>query len=164
MAIRRYHESRGDAQRNVCIIPRSAHGTNPASAAMIGMEVKWIDDSKGTLDVEELTALAAEYKDRLAALMITYPSTQGVFEEEIVRICSAIHNNGGMVYMDGANMNAHLGLTAPGVIGADVCHLNLHKTFSIPHGGGGPGMGPICCNSKLAPFLPGHFKLGDAEG
>eukprot|EP00392_Amoebophrya_sp_AT5.2_P005732 g5742.t1 len=162
LAIRRYHESRGEqgSRRNVCIIPRSAHGTNPASAAMIGMEVKWIDDSSGQLDVDELTALCAEYQDRLAALMITYPSTQGIFEKDIVRICNAVHANGGMVYMDGANMNAHLGLTAPGVIGADVCHLNLHKTFSIPHGGGGPGMGPICCNQKLAPFLPGHFELG----
>ncbi len=143
LAIRRYHESQlgvaKSKEKNLCIIPKSAHGTNPASAAMIGMEVKWIDDSKGQLPLQELKQICAENKGKISALMITYPSTQGIFEEQIVEICDTIHEAGGLVYMDGANMNAHLGLTAPGKIGADVCHLNLHKTFSIPHGGGGPG-------------------------
>lgn len=153
--IRKYLECKGEGHRDVCIIPRSAHGTNPASAAMCDMKIKWIDDSKG-MPLEEFKALCEEHKDSLAALMITYPSTRGYFEDNIREICEIVHNNGGQVYMDGANMNAHLGLTSPGTIGTDVCHLNLHKTFSIPHGGGGPGMGPICVAEHLAPHLPDH--------
>jgi len=155
LVIRKYLEAKGEGHRDVCIIPRSAHGTNPASAAMCGMEIKWIEDSRG-MDLEEFKALCAEYKDRLACLMVTYPSTRAFFEDNIQEICSTVHENGGQVYMDGANMNAQLGLTSPGMIGADVCHLNLHKTFSIPHGGGGPGLGPICAKKHLAPHLPGH--------
>lgn len=157
LTIRAYHHDRGDTHRVVNLIPSSAHGTNPASAVMAGMEVVVVScDEKGNIDVEDLKAKAEKYKDTLSALMITYPSTHGVFEEGIRDICKIIHDNGGMVYMDGANMNAQVGLTSPGIIGADVCHLNLHKTFAIPHGGGGPGMGPICCNDHLAPYLPGH--------
>jgi glycine dehydrogenase len=157
LTIRAYHLDRGDAHRNVTLIPSSAHGTNPASAVMVGMEVVVVRcDEKGNIDIEDLKAKAEANKDNLAALMVTYPSTHGVFEEGIRDICQIVHDNGGLVYMDGANMNAQVGLTSPGLIGADVCHLNLHKTFAIPHGGGGPGMGPICVNSKLAPFLPGH--------
>jgi glycine dehydrogenase len=157
MVIRAYHHHRGDHHRNVALIPASAHGTNPASAVMAGMEVVIVkSDAEGKIDVADLKAKAEQYKDRLAALMVTYPSTHGVFEEAIVEICEVIHKNGGLVYMDGANMNAQVGLTSPANIGADVCHLNLHKTFCIPHGGGGPGMGPICVNDKLKPFLPGH--------
>ena len=157
MTIRAYHENRGDLHRNIALIPSSAHGTNPASAAMAGMKIVVVAcDEKGNVDVEDLKIKAAEHKDNLAALMVTYPSTHGVFETQIKEICQIIHDNGGMVYMDGANMNAQVGLTSPGIIGADVCHLNLHKTFAIPHGGGGPGMGPICVNEKLAPYLPGH--------
>jgi glycine dehydrogenase len=155
MAIRAYHLSRGDNHRNVCLIPASAHGTNPASAAMAGMEIivtKTMDN--GNIDVEDLRAKAILHKDNLSALMVTYPSTHGVFESAIIEITKIIHDNGGLVYMDGANMNAQVGLTNPATIGADVCHLNLHKTFAIPHGGGGPGVGPICVNEKLVPFLP----------
>ncbi|KAK9846586.1 hypothetical protein WJX81_007159 [Elliptochloris bilobata] len=157
MTIRQYHKSRGDAHRNVCIIPVSAHGTNPASAVMVGMEIVPIGvDASGNVDIEQLREKAAHYSDRLAALMITYPSTHGVYEEGVDEICNIIHEHGGQVYMDGANMNAQVGLTSPGRIGADVCHLNLHKTFCIPHGGGGPGMGPIGVKAHLAPFLPTH--------
>ncbi|HEX3073672.1 MAG TPA: aminomethyl-transferring glycine dehydrogenase, partial [Ignavibacteriales bacterium] len=157
MTIRQYHLSRGDAQRNVVIIPSSAHGTNPASAVMAGMHVVVSAcDESGNVDLNDLRQKAEENKDKLAALMITYPSTHGVFEEEIIEICDIIHKNGGQVYMDGANMNAQVGLTSPASIGADVCHLNLHKTFTIPHGGGGPGVGPIAAAKHLAPFLPGH--------
>ncbi len=157
MVIRAYHASRNDSHRTIALIPASAHGTNPASAVMAGMEVIVVkSDSEGKIDVADLKAKAQQYKDKLACLMVTYPSTHGVFEESIVEICEAIHENGGLVYMDGANMNAQVGLTSPANIGADVCHLNLHKTFCIPHGGGGPGMGPICVNDKLKAFLPGH--------
>lgn len=157
MVIRAYHNDHGDEQRNIALIPASAHGTNPASAVMAGMEVVVVkSDEDGKIDVADLKAKAAQYADRLACLMVTYPSTHGVFEESITEICKTIHDNGGLVYMDGANMNAQVGLTSPANIGADVCHLNLHKTFCIPHGGGGPGMGPICCNDKLKPYLPGH--------
>jgi glycine dehydrogenase len=160
LAIRDYHEDRNDAHRNIILIPISAHGTNPASAVMAGFKVVVTKcDEAGNIDVEDLRKNAEKYKDTLAGLMVTYPSTHGVFEESIREICSIIHEHGGMVYMDGANMNAQVGLTAPGFIGADVCHLNLHKTFAIPHGGGGPGMGPICVNEKLAPFLPGHVNI-----
>ncbi len=155
MAIRAYHLSRGDNHRNVCLIPSSAHGTNPASAAMAGMEIIVTKTTpEGNIDVEDLRARAIEFKDRLSCLMVTYPSTHGVFESSIIEITNLIHENGGLVYMDGANMNAQVGLTNPATIGADVCHLNLHKTFAIPHGGGGPGVGPICVNEKLVPFLP----------
>ncbi len=155
MTIRAYHLSRGDNHRNVCLIPSSAHGTNPASAAMAGMEIIVTKTTpEGNIDVEDLRARAIQYKDRLSALMVTYPSTHGVFESSIIEITDLIHENGGLVYMDGANMNAQVGLTNPATIGADVCHLNLHKTFAIPHGGGGPGVGPICVNEKLVPFLP----------
>ncbi|WJX09634.1 glycine dehydrogenase (aminomethyl-transferring) [Trifolium repens] len=157
MVIRAYHVSRGDHHRNVCIIPVSAHGTNPASAAMVGMKIVTIGtDAKGNINIEELKKAAEKHKDNLAAFMVTYPSTHGVYEEGIDDICKIIHDNGGQVYMDGANMNAQVGLTSPGWIGADVCHLNLHKTFCIPHGGGGPGMGPIGVKKHLAPFLPSH--------
>ncbi len=157
MVMRAYHMDRGDHHRTVVLIPSSAHGTNPASAVMAGMEVVVTPcDDNGNIQVDALLAKAIEYKDVLAGLMVTYPSTHGVFEESIIQICQLIHDNGGLVYMDGANMNAQVGLTNPANIGADVCHLNLHKTFAIPHGGGGPGMGPICVNEKLAPYLPGH--------
>ena len=157
MTIAAYHQDRGDHHRNIALIPSSAHGTNPASAVMAGMKVVVVKcDDEGNIDVADLLAKAEEHKENLASLMITYPSTHGVFETEVKHICKTIHDNGGLVYMDGANMNAQVGLTSPGIIGADVCHLNLHKTFAIPHGGGGPGMGPICVNDKLAPYLPGH--------
>lgn len=159
MAIRGYHESRGEGHRNIALIPSSAHGTNPASAVMAGMKVIVTKcDSNGNIDIEDLRAKAEQYKDSLSAVMVTYPSTHGVFEEGIIDICQIIHENGGQVYMDGANMNAQVGLTSPGFIGADVCHLNLHKTFCIPHGGGGPGMGPIGVAEHLIPFLPGHVS------
>jgi len=158
LAIRKYYQSINENERNVVIIPRSAHGTNPASAAMMGLQIKWINDNEGGIDVEEFRQLCQANKGKLAALMITYPSTHGIFDEAITKICDIVHEFGGNVYMDGANMNAQLGLTSPGLIGADVCHLNLHKTFSIPHGGGGPGLGPICVKSHLAPFLPGHVE------
>jgi len=165
LAIRRYHQSRGDGHRNVCLIPLSAHGTNPASAVMCGMKVVGVKcDDAGNIDVPDLERLAAEHAPNLAALMVTYPSTHGVFEETIRHICEVIHQNGGQVYMDGANMNAQVGLTSPGLIGADVCHLNLHKTFCIPHGGGGPGVGPIGVAPQLVPFLPGHRELDHPEG
>lgn len=157
MVIRAYHRSRGDDHRNITLIPSSAHGTNPASAVMAGMKVVVVKcDDMGNIDVDDLRAKAEEHKDNLSALMITYPSTHGVFEERVKEITQIIHDNGGQVYMDGANMNAQVGLTSPGEIGADVCHLNLHKTFAIPHGGGGPGMGPIGVAEHLAKFLPGH--------
>jgi glycine dehydrogenase len=157
LVIRAYHESRGDAHRNVCLIPTSAHGTNPASAVMAGMKVVAVAcDTNGNIDVADLRAKAEAHKADLSCLMITYPSTHGVFEETIREICEIIHANGGQVYMDGANMNAQVGLTSPGFIGADVCHLNLHKTFCIPHGGGGPGVGPIGVAAHLVEFLPGH--------
>ncbi|MEO6001662.1 MAG: aminomethyl-transferring glycine dehydrogenase [Opitutus sp.] len=160
LVIRAFHESRGEGQRNVCLIPTSAHGTNPASAAMCGFKVVAVAcDANGNIDVADLTAKAAAHSQDLAALMVTYPSTHGVFESSIKDICATIHQHGGQVYMDGANMNAQVGLTSPGFIGADVCHLNLHKTFCIPHGGGGPGMGPIGVAAHLAPFLPGHVVV-----
>jgi glycine dehydrogenase len=155
--IRAYHLDRGQGHRNVCLIPSSAHGTNPASAVMAGMRVKVVDvDEHGAVDVDDLRKKAADNADHLAAIMVTYPSTTGVFEERIREVCDVVHEHGGMVYLDGANLNAQVGLARPGDYGADVCHVNLHKTFAIPHGGGGPGMGPICCNDALAPFLPGH--------
>jgi glycine dehydrogenase len=157
MTIRAYHRGRGDERRTVVLIPSSAHGTNPASASMAGLKVVVVAcDANGNVDVADLRAKAAQHKDVLAALMVTYPSTHGVFEEEIRAICAIVHEHGGQVYMDGANMNAQVGLTSPAAIGADVCHLNLHKTFAIPHGGGGPGMGPIAVAEHLAPYLPGH--------
>jgi glycine dehydrogenase len=157
MVIRAYHESRGDQHRKICIIPSSAHGTNPASAVMAGMKVVVTKSSEnGNIDVDDLREKATLHKDNLAALMVTYPSTHGVYESAIKEITQIIHDNGGQVYMDGANMNAQVGLTNPGNIGADVCHLNLHKTFAIPHGGGGPGVGPICVAEQLTPFLPGN--------
>ncbi|PYR42715.1 MAG: glycine dehydrogenase (aminomethyl-transferring) [Acidobacteria bacterium] len=157
MVIRRYHLDRGDPHRDVVLIPSSAHGTNPASAVMAGMRVVVVASTgEGNIDVDDLTKKTEEHKDRLAALMVTYPSTHGVFEESIQDICAIVHQHGGQVYMDGANMNAQVGLTSPAVIGADVCHINLHKTFSIPHGGGGPGMGPIGVAAHLVPYLPGH--------
>jgi glycine dehydrogenase len=157
LVIKAYHESRGDHHRNVIIIPISAHGTNPASAAMCGFKIVIVAcDDKGNIDMNDMQAKVEQNAANLAGLMVTYPSTHGVFEETIKDICALIHINGGQVYMDGANMNAQVGLTSPGQIGADVCHLNLHKTFAIPHGGGGPGMGPICVKSQLAPFLPTH--------
>jgi glycine dehydrogenase len=157
VAIRRYHEAKGQAFRDVCLIPKSAHGTNPASAHLCGLEVVVVDcDEMGNIAVEDLKAKAEQYRDRLAALMITYPSTHGVFEEAVSEICEIVHANGGQVYMDGANMNAQVGLTSPATIGADVCHLNLHKTFCIPHGGGGPGMGPIALAAHMAPYAADH--------
>jgi len=158
MVIREYHKSRGERHRNIALIPSSAHGTNPASAIMAGMKVVVVKcDEMGNIDLIDLKEKALFHKQNLSALMVTYPSTHGVFEEDIQEICRVIHDCGAKVYMDGANMNAQVGLTSPGIIGADVCHLNLHKTFAIPHGGGGPGMGPICVNESLAPFLPGHY-------
>jgi len=165
VAIDRYHASRGEAHRNVCLIPKSAHGTNPATAQMANMKVVVVDcDDNGNVDVADLKAKAEEHKDDLACLMITYPSTHGVFEEAIREICAIVHANGGQVYMDGANLNAQVGLTSPGFIGADVSHMNLHKTFAIPHGGGGPGMGPIGLKAHLAPFMADHVvqPTGDA--
>ncbi len=157
MVIRAYYADRGEGKRDVVLIPSSAHGTNPASAVMAGMKVVIVEcDENGNIDLEDLKNKSAKYRDSLSALMITYPSTHGVFEERIREICSVIRENGGQVYMDGANMNAQVGLTSPVLVGADLCHLNLHKTFSIPHGGGGPGMGPICVAKHLAPYLPGH--------
>ena len=162
LAIRRYHESRGEGHRDICLIPVSAHGTNPASAVMCGMKVVGVKcDASGNIDMANLIALTEEHRPNLSALMVTYPSTHGVFEETIREITSIIHDAGGQVYMDGANMNAQVGLTSPGLIGADVCHLNLHKTFCIPHGGGGPGVGPIGVAKQLVPFLPGHFALDE---
>jgi glycine dehydrogenase len=157
LTIRAFHEAQGNTHRNIALIPSSAHGTNPASAVMAGMEVVVVNcDEHGNIDVDDLRAKAEKHSAQLAALMVTYPSTHGVFETRIHEICDLIHQHGGKVYMDGANMNAQVGLTSPAEIGADVCHLNLHKTFAIPHGGGGPGVGPICVNESLVPFLPGH--------
>ena len=165
LVIRAYHEARGQGHRHICLIPTSAHGTNPASAAMCGFTVVPVAcDANGNIDVADLTAKAAAHSHDLAALMVTYPSTHGVFETAIKDICATIHAHGGQVYMDGANMNAQVGLTSPGHIGADVCHLNLHKTFCIPHGGGGPGMGPIGVAAHLVPFLPGHVFFRSASG
>jgi len=166
MVIRAYHQSRGEGYRNICLIPSSAHGTNPASAVMAGMEVVVTKSTaEGNIDVDDLREKAEKYKDHLAALMVTYPSTHGVYEKSIREITSIIHENGGQVYMDGANMNAQVALTNPGAIGADVCHLNLHKTFAIPHGGGGPGVGPICVAEQLVPFLPSNpvIKTGGTQ-
>lgn len=157
LVINKYHESRGEDFRDICLIPTSAHGTNPASAAMAGQKIVLVKcDEKGNIDIDDLRAKAVEHKDKLNSFMVTYPSTHGVFEHRIMEMMDIIHENGGLVYMDGANMNAQVGLTNPGFIGADVCHLNLHKTFAIPHGGGGPGIGPIAVNDKLKPFLPTH--------
>ncbi|NMM46903.1 aminomethyl-transferring glycine dehydrogenase [Marinigracilibium pacificum] len=165
MVIRAYHESRGESHRNITLIPSSAHGTNPASAVMAGTKVVIVDcDEKGNISLEDLKEKADKYADDLFGLMVTYPSTHGVFEENIREICKTIHDKGGQVYMDGANMNAQVGLTSPAIIGADVCHLNLHKTFCIPHGGGGPGMGPIGVAEHLAPFLPGNAVVEHAGG
>ncbi|MDH3925210.1 MAG: aminomethyl-transferring glycine dehydrogenase [Xanthomonadales bacterium] len=165
LAIKAYHESRGDEHRDICLIPSSAHGTNPASAAMAGMKIIVVKcDDKGNVDLNDLQARAQEHSDRLGALMITYPSTHGVFEEDIREICEVVHQHGGQVYLDGANLNALVGCAAPGKFGADVSHLNLHKTFCIPHGGGGPGVGPICVGKHLQPFLPGHSVVAmDSE-
>ena len=166
MTIRAYHRDRGESRRNVVLIPASAHGTNPASASMAGLRVVVVAcDADGYIVLDDLRAKAEQHRDALAALMVTYPSTYGVFEEDIRDICRVVHDNGGQVYMDGANMNAQVGLTSPAAIGADVCHLNLHKTFAIPHGGGGPGMGPIAVASHLAPYLPGHpvVKVGGSK-
>jgi glycine dehydrogenase len=157
LVIRAWHHARGDHHRNVVLIPSSAHGTNPASAVMAGMRVVVVAcDARGNVEVGDLRRLAGEHREALAALMVTYPSTHGVFEDRIREVCAIVHEHGGQVYMDGANMNAQVGLTSPARIGADVCHLNLHKTFAIPHGGGGPGMGPIAVAAHLAPYLPGH--------
>ncbi len=167
LVIQAYHQSRGDAHRNIALIPTSAHGTNPASAAMCGLKIVLVQcDEKGNIDVNDMRAKAILHKDNLSCLMVTYPSTHGVYEESIIEITNIIHENGGQVYMDGANMNAQVGLTSPGNIGADVCHLNLHKTFAIPHGGGGPGMGPIGVAKQLVPFLPSHavVKTGGEKG
>jgi glycine dehydrogenase len=167
LVIQAYHQSRGDTHRKIALIPTSAHGTNPASAAMCGMKIVLVKcDKNGNIDVDDLRAKAEEHKNDLSCLMVTYPSTHGVYEESISEITGIIHANGGQVYMDGANMNAQVGLTSPGNIGADVCHLNLHKTFAIPHGGGGPGMGPIGVAKHLVPFLPSHavVKTGGDQG
>jgi len=164
LTIMQYHKAQGNGNRNVVLIPISAHGTNPASAVMTGMKVVVVkSDAEGHIDVEDLKVKAEQYKDTLGALMVTYPSTHGVFEEGIQEICNIVHEHGGQVYMDGANMNAQVGLTSPATIGADVCHLNLHKTFAIPHGGGGPGMGPICAREHLKPYLPGHVFTADGS-
>jgi glycine dehydrogenase len=165
MVIRAYHQDRGDHHRNIALIPSSAHGTNPASAAMAGMKIVVVKcDDNGNIDVADLKEKAEQYRNELSCLMVTYPSTHGVFEESIIDICQIIHDNGGQVYMDGANMNAQVGLTSPATIGADVCHLNLHKTFCIPHGGGGPGMGPIGVAKHLVPYLPGHAVVDIDNG
>ncbi|EHH3728883.1 TPA: aminomethyl-transferring glycine dehydrogenase [Vibrio parahaemolyticus] len=161
IAIQRYHQSRGEGHRNVCLIPSSAHGTNPATASMVSMKVVVVKcDDEGNIDIDDLAAKIEKHKDNLSSIMITYPSTHGVYEEKVKEVCEMVHAVGGQVYLDGANMNAQVGLTSPGFIGSDVSHLNLHKTFCIPHGGGGPGMGPIGVKSHLAPFLPGHIENG----
>jgi glycine dehydrogenase len=167
MTIRAYHHDRGDDKRDVVLIPASAHGTNPASATMAGLKVVVVAcDNAGYIEVDDLRAKAQQHHDTLAALMVTYPSTYGIFEERIREICAVVHDHGGQVYMDGANMNAQVGLTSPASIGADVCHLNLHKTFAIPHGGGGPGMGPIGAAKHLVQYLPSHsvVRVGGAKG
>ncbi|UXI04233.1 aminomethyl-transferring glycine dehydrogenase [Photobacterium sp. TY1-4] len=164
IAIQRYHEANGDSHRNVCLIPSSAHGTNPASAAMVSMKVVVVGcDEQGNIDVEDLKTKIEKHRDNLSCIMITYPSTHGVYEETVQEVCELVHEAGGQVYLDGANMNAQVGLTNPGFIGSDVSHLNLHKTFCIPHGGGGPGMGPIGVKSHLAPFLPGHVEKTETD-
>lgn len=164
IAIQRYHQSRGEGHRNVCLIPNSAHGTNPASAAMVSMKVVVVKcDDNGNIDLQDLAAKIEKHRENLSSIMITYPSTHGVYEEQVKEVCEMVHAAGGQVYLDGANMNAQVGLTSPGFIGSDVSHLNLHKTFCIPHGGGGPGVGPIGVKSHLAPFLPGHIE-GGLEG
>merc|ERR1712232_436509 len=165
MTIRAYHHNNGDYHRNVCIIPVSAHGTNPASAVMSGMKIVTCKtDKQGNVDIDDLKEKVEKHSENLGALMVTYPSTYGVYESCIDEVCRIIHEHGGQVYMDGANMNAQVGLTSPGLIGADVCHLNLHKTFCIPHGGGGPGVGSIGVAKHLAPFLPGHALEPEASG
>lgn len=157
MVIRKFHEQKGEGHRNIVLVPASAHGTNPASAAMAGLKVVVVDcDSEGNISFESLKTKAEQHKANLSCIMITYPSTHGVFEDGVHEMADIVHSYGGQVYMDGANMNAQVGLTSPGLIGADVCHLNLHKTFAIPHGGGGPGMGPICVAEHLVEFLPSH--------
>ncbi|KAJ2198558.1 glycine decarboxylase subunit P, partial [Coemansia sp. RSA 353] len=164
-AIRAYQSSQGQSQRNICLVPESAHGTNPASAVMAGLKVVIVKcDPKGNLDLVDLESKAKKHANELSAVMITYPSTFGVFEEGVLEAIEIVHQNGGQVYMDGANMNAQVGLTSPGHMGADVCHLNNHKTLAIPHGGGGPGVGPICVKKHLTPFLPGHPELVNADG
>jgi glycine dehydrogenase len=165
LAIRAWHASRGKAHRNICLIPESAHGTNPASAQMAGMQVVVTKcDAEGNVDLADLEAKCLQHRDRLAAVMITYPSTYGVFERRVKELCEIVHSHGGRVYVDGANMNALVGVAAPGEFGGDVSHLNLHKTFCIPHGGGGPGVGPVCVVADLVPFLPGHASGGVAGG
>ena len=165
MVIRKFHINNGDLDRNICLIPSSAHGTNPASAQMAGMKVVVVNcDHEGNVDVNDLKAKAELHSKNLAALMVTYPSTHGVFEEGIKDICKIIHDHGGQVYMDGANLNALVGIAKPGKFGPDVCHMNLHKTFCIPHGGGGPGMGPIGVNKHLEPFLPNHVVVKENSG
>ena len=165
LAIRGYHESRGDSHRNVCLIPSSAHGTNPASAQMCGMQVVVVKcDDQGNVDVDDLQAKATAHSANLSAIMVTYPSTHGVFEERITEICDIVHEHGGQVYIDGANLNAMVGVCQPGKFGGDVSHLNLHKTFCIPHGGGGPGVGPIGVGAHLAPFMPKEFEGGERRG
>ena len=165
LVIRAAHRDRGEGRRDVCLIPSSAHGTNPASAVMAGMEVVVVEtDENGSIDLDDLRAKAEEHADRLAAIMVTYPSTHGVFEPHIREVCGVVHEHGGLVYLDGANLNAQVGLARPGEYGADVCHINLHKTFAIPHGGGGPGMGPICATEELAPYLPGHPLVPEIQG
>ena len=165
LAIRRHHLANEEPQRTVCLIPASAHGTNAASAVIAGFECHGVAcDEAGNVDLEDLRNQCEKYATRLGALMITYPSTHGVFETTVVEICDVIHEHGGQVYMDGANLNAQVGLTSPGRIGADVCHVNLHKTFAIPHGGGGPGMGPICAAEHLRPYLPGDSIPGGRGG
>lgn len=164
LAIKRYHQARGDTNRNLCLVPLSAHGTNPASARMAGLTPLNVDLASGLVDMSHFKKLVEQHKDQISSFMITYPSTGGVFENTIREMIDLIHWAGGIVYMDGANMNAQLGYTSPGYLGADVCHLNLHKTFAIPHGGGGPGMGPICVNDKLKDYLPGHIYSSQIQG
>nr|NVI71306.1 putative glycine dehydrogenase (decarboxylating), mitochondrial [Cucujiformia] len=164
-AIQCYQEAQGDGHRNICLIPVSAHGTNPASAQMAGMQVEAVKVKQdGSIDMDDLKSKASKFSRNLSCLMITYPSTFGVYEETVADVCDIIHKNGGQVYLDGANMNAQVGLCRPGDYGCDVSHLNLHKTFCIPHGGGGPGMGPIGVKSHLAPFLPGHPVINPVSG
>ena len=161
LAIRAWHAARGEAGRTVCLIPESAHGTNPASAQMVGMQVVVTKcDADGNVDLADLEAKCQQHRERLAAVMITYPSTYGVFESRVKELCAIVHRHGGRVYVDGANMNALVGVAAPGEFGGDVSHLNLHKTFCIPHGGGGPGVGPVCVVADLVPYLPGHAASG----
>ena len=161
LIIQAYHRSRGEGHRNICLIPSSAHGTNPASASMVGMQVVVVAcDENGNVDLNDLRAMAEKHSANLAAVMVTYPSTHGVFEEGIQELCKIVHEHGGQVYIDGANMNALVGVAAPGQFGGDVSHLNLHKTFCIPHGGGGPGVGPVAVAAHLAKFLPNHISSG----